>query len=99
MSFLAQIGSIVVLLDTSGRIDHLLSHINTLFKAHVFLPTIDIFILAKDSMSWLLGAGQHTIHVPPYLVERQIWCSYVPIGHECSVTTRGLKWDLGNLHL
>lgn len=86
----------VVLLDTSGRIDHLLSHINTLHKAHNFLENVDVFILAKESISWLLAAGHHTFHIPKELVENEIWCSYVPIAHECNVTTSGFKWNLGN---
>lgn len=86
-----------MLLDISGRIDHILSHINTLFKSHSFMPNVRIYILGKTSVSWLLAAGKHVINIPRAFVDKQLWCSYVPIGQKCIVTTTGLKWDLGKM--
>lgn len=79
----------------SGRIDHILSQINTLHKAANFLVGIDLYLLTKSSLSWLLPAGQHNIRIPDRFVAEQFWCSYVPVGNPCRVTTSGLKWDLG----
>lgn len=90
-----QIVSVVVLLDTSGRIDHIFAHISTLVKAQIFLKNVSIFILSKDSIAWLLNAGEHVIHVPQEFVDKKLWCSFVPIDGKCCVSTTGFKWNLG----
>lgn len=90
-----QIDNIITVLDFSGRIDHILSQINTLHKAVNFLDSINLFLLTKNSLSWLLQPGQHRIHIPDRFVAEQLWCSHVPVGSRCRVTTSGLKWDLG----
>lgn len=84
-----------MLLDTSGRIDHIFAHISTLVKAQVFLENTDIFILSRDCISWVLRAGHHVIHIPKKFVDKQIWCSFVPIDGKCCVSTTGFKWNLG----
>lgn len=80
----------------SGRIDHIMAHINTLYKAHNFLKNKDIYVLSKNSIAWMLAPGKHSILIPKLFVEKEYWCAYVPIGSQCIVTTSGLKWDLGN---
>ncbi|XP_037040872.1 thiamin pyrophosphokinase 1 isoform X2 [Bradysia coprophila] len=90
------IGSVVALLDTSGRIDHIFAHISTLVKAQGFLDNVNIFILSRDSISWLLNVGSHVIHIPQDFVDQQFWCSFVPIDGKCCVSTTGLKWNLDN---
>lgn len=48
-------------------------------------------------MAWVLNAGQHVIHIPQEFVDKQMWCSYVPIDGKCCVSTTGFKWDLGEI--
>lgn len=93
--FRSQIVNVITVLDMSGRIDHILSEINTLHKAANFLNGINLFLLTKNSLSWVLHPGQHSIKIPDRFVAEQFWCSYVPVGSRCRVTTSGLKWDLG----
>lgn len=90
-----RIRSIVTLVDSSGRIDHIMANINTMCKALELLPGgTEVLVVCGESMSWLLEAGEHRIEVPAELVRAQRWCSYVPIAGACTVTTTGFKWDL-----
>lgn len=93
-----QIVNVLTVLDFSGRIDHILSQINTLHKVGSFSSSINCFLLTKNSLAWLLQPGQHTIQIPDRFVTEEYWCSYVPIGSRCRVTTNGLKWDLGEFN-
>jgi hypothetical protein len=51
--------------------------------------------------TFLLVPGRHRIHTNVALRpqdKRRIFCSLVPLGTQCrSVTTKGLRWDLGNV--
>uniref|UniRef100_A0A1I8NHF1 Thiamine pyrophosphokinase n=1 Tax=Musca domestica TaxID=7370 RepID=A0A1I8NHF1_MUSDO len=86
---------IIVLHDTSGRFDQIMSNINTLFTRND--DFCNIYLLGSCSLTWLLRPGKHSIVIPPHLVEEQRWCSLLPIGHEATnVTTKGLKWNLKN---
>lgn len=93
--FDSQIVNILTVLDFSGRIDHILSQINTLHKAIDLIKGTNLYLLTKNSLSWLLQPGQHCIRIPDRFVADQYWCSHVPVGNRCFVTTNGLKWDLG----
>ncbi|XP_055695271.1 thiamin pyrophosphokinase 1 [Lutzomyia longipalpis] len=87
--------NVIALADTSGRVDQIMANINTLFKAHSFAPGIRIFILSRDSLSWLLAPGHHhIIDIPQRFLRQKHWCAIIPIGHKCVVTTKGLKWDM-----
>ncbi|KAJ6633544.1 Thiamine pyrophosphokinase 1 [Pseudolycoriella hygida] len=90
------IDSVVVLQDTSGRIDHIFAHISTLVKARQFIPNVNIYVISQDSISWLLNAGDHVIHIPQEFVDKHLWCSFVPIDGKCCVTTSGFMWNLDN---
>lgn len=85
---------VINIMEFSGRIDHILSQINTLFKANACMSGIDVYLMSKNSLAWLLERGTHTIVVPKIFVEEQRWCAHVPIGEKTIVTTKGLKWDL-----
>lgn len=90
-----QISSIVTLVDSGGRIDHIMANINTMCKALDLLPAgTHVYAMCGESISWLLQPGDHCIEVPSDLVRAQRWCSYVPIGGTCTVTTTGFKWNL-----
>lgn len=84
----------LLLTDFGGRIDQLLSQINTLFKQSN-KENVNIFLRSPDTLAWLLWPGQHEILVPQDYVAKQIWCAYVPMNGRCNVTTTGLKYDLG----
>lgn len=86
-----QIENVLIFTDFSGRIDHTISQINTLFK----MKLDKLYLLSNNTLAWLLLPGKHRISVPQRFVEEQIWCAHIPIGSSCCVTTRGLKWDLG----
>lgn len=92
--FPEQIRQVITVLDHSGRIDHILSQINTLHKADRFLRGIDVFLMTRNSLSWILRPGSHLIRVPERFVQQEYWCSYAPIGSPTKVTTKGLKYDL-----
>lgn len=89
-----QIDFVINIMEFSGRIDHILSQVNTLYKAHSFLRGIDVYLMTKNSLAWLLTPGKHTFNVQPEYVREQRWCSYVPFSGKTLVTTVGLKWDL-----
>lgn len=83
---------ITVVVESSGRIDQVLANINTLFTAQELLKA-PVFLLALESLSFLLPAGRHELRLPIEL--RTDWCSLVPIGAPAAtVTTSGLQWDL-----
>ncbi|XP_073819613.1 thiamine pyrophosphokinase 1 [Musca autumnalis] len=84
---------IIVLHDTSGRFDQIMSNINTLYTRND--DYCNIYLMGSCSLTWLLKPGKHSIVIPAQLVGEQRWCSLLPIGHAASdVTTKGLKWNL-----
>lgn len=88
-----QITNVITVVDTSGRMDQIMANIQTLFRCRELAPEYNVFLLASDSLSWLLGAGKHRICVPEEL--RKKWCALVPVGTKCNkVCTTGLKWNL-----
>lgn len=96
---LSQICHVLTVMDYSGRIDHILAQINSLYKASNFLVGVNVFLLTKNSLSWLLQPGQHHIQIPHQFVHDQRWCSLIPVGNPCRVSTTGLKWDMGEYDL
>jgi thiamine pyrophosphokinase len=83
----------VALVETAGRLDHILANLNALFRARSILQA-PVYQLANNSISWLLSPGIHAITVPESLAKGH--CSLVPIGEPCTrVLTTGLKWNLG----
>lgn len=77
------------------RIDHFLSNINTLYKSAYINK--DIFLLGRNSLTWLLQAGSHRIHVPQTLrlYPEKNYVGFFPLGSACEAcTTTGLKWNI-----
>ncbi|XP_018326599.1 thiamin pyrophosphokinase 1 isoform X2 [Agrilus planipennis] len=87
---------IIVLGDSSGRIDQIMANVNTLFKAKTIVPNSSVYLLGSDSFSWLLSEGYHKISIPVSLSRSKTWCSLVPIGSSSIATTTGLKWNLNS---
>lgn len=83
-----------MIVDSSGRFDQIMANTNTLFKALNFYREVNIFQLAKDSLTWLLNVGTHKITVPDEIKDSSEWCALMPIGSKCRATTTGLKWNL-----
>lgn len=83
----------LLLTDFAGRIDQLLSQINTLFKQSN-IENVNIYLRSRDTLGWILWPGQHEIQVSPEYVAKQVWCGYIPMNGRCNVTTTGLKYDL-----
>lgn len=85
-----QLEFVICICESSGRLDHTLGNINTLHKK----SELPIFLLSSNSLTWLLMPGHHKIHIPEFV--RKCWCSLVPVGHPCMVTSSGLNWNLKN---
>jgi thiamine pyrophosphokinase len=84
---------IIALCETSGRFDQIIANINTLF-IHEQKFDIPVYILSANNLTWLLSFGQHVIHIPQSV--KKLWCSLIPIGSPCNISTTGLKWNLKN---
>jgi len=85
------ITSILAITSLGGRLDHVLSSINTLYQninqMPIFLYDIEV------SLSWVLSKDcDHFVDVGD--LRTSSWCSLVPVGHKCRVSTTGFKWDL-----
>ncbi|XP_076636902.1 thiamine pyrophosphokinase 1-like isoform X1 [Colletes latitarsis] len=89
--------AIYVFVETSGRCDHILANINTLYKSDQYIKDVQIIQIANNSLTWLLKRGFHTINIPNTLVQNSSSCGLFPIGEPTnSITTTGLKWNLNN---
>lgn len=90
-------GLIVVICEVSGRLDQILSQLNTL---HLFEEPI--VLLSSCSATWLLKPGSHEINVSSLMnkdndiLSRDRWLGLIPVGAPTIVTTSGLKWNLNN---
>lgn len=81
------------------RVDHFLSNINTLYKLNSNNGCFkkDIYLLGRNSLTWLLQPGTHRIHVPQSLrlCPEENYVGFFPLGSVCNeCTTTGLKWNL-----
>ncbi|KAL2716942.1 thiamine pyrophosphokinase 1 [Vespula squamosa] len=91
------LNGIFVIVENSGRFDHLLGNINTLYKADKIIQNVQIIQVASDSLTWLLKPGFHRIKIPDMLLQENNWCGLLPIGAPANqITTTGLKWNLDN---
>ncbi|XP_065087216.1 thiamin pyrophosphokinase 1 isoform X2 [Ochlerotatus camptorhynchus] len=90
----SEISRVLVLCESSGRLDQIMANINTLFLAPKILPNAFVFLRSSNSLCWLLPAGVHRINIPSRLVLEHIWCSLMPIGHRAVCSTSGLRWNL-----
>nr|XP_023013653.1 thiamin pyrophosphokinase 1 isoform X2 [Leptinotarsa decemlineata] len=87
--------TVYVIADTCGRFDQIIANINALYKSRNILEKVKLFQLASTSLTWLLCEGHHEINIPLSLRSNREWCSLIPIGFPCNVTTTGLQWNLG----
>jgi len=90
------IDSVVVVCETSGRLDQIMANINTLFKSRKILSDTHVCLFSSNSLTWLLHPGTHVIHIPQ--LSNKKWCGLVPFC-KTQVSTQGLKWNLCNSYL
>eukprot|EP00112_Aurelia_sp_Birch-Aquarium-sp1_P013612 Seg2893.3 transcript_id=Seg2893.3/GoldUCD/mRNA.D3Y31 product="Thiamin pyrophosphokinase 1" protein_id=Seg2893.3/GoldUCD/D3Y31 len=75
-----------------GRLDHVMSNINTLYTASTF-QAIPCYLLSSIQVVCLLQPGSHVINVDTG--HEGDWCGLIPIGAAArNVYTTGLKWNL-----
>lgn len=93
-----KLNGIYVFVDSSGRLDHIIQNINTLFKSDKVLGQhIPVIQIASNSLTWILKPGFHTIIIPKILVQNNSWCGLLPVGPPVNcITTTGLKWNLNH---
>lgn len=89
-----KVRTVVVISQTSGRLDQIMANINTLHRSSKFCSADRILLLSDNSLSFLLPPGKHTIHIPQPLVTRQDWCALIPFRDATLLRTSGLKWNL-----
>lgn len=84
----------VSIVENSGRLDHIMSNINTLLIGADIL-SIPLYQLSSDSVSFILKPGRHKINIDKPTTDQ--WCGLIPIGQPALLTTTGLKWNLGKV--
>lgn len=90
-----QVSAVIALCENTGRLDHILSNLNTLQQAPEMLEDIPLYLLTHDSISWVLHPGRHKIQVDDRVLNHH--CGIIPLGQPAYVTSSGLKWDMGNI--
>lgn len=91
--------TIIVIVETSGRMDQIMANINTLHKFKKINRKFQIFLMSSQGLTWLLEPGKHKIEIPEWIINEKRWCSIIPIGSSANVTTNGLKWDMTERNL
>lgn len=85
--------AVIAVCENTGRLDHILSNLNTLQKARDILGSVPLYLLTHSSISWVLHTGRHRIHVDDRVIDQH--CGLIPLGQPAYVTSSGLKWDMG----
>lgn len=87
-----ELDAILTISRTSGRFDHVMGNLNTLYLAEEMSP-VSVYLISNNSLTWLLKKGKHKIKVHPSFCGKCI--GLIPLGAPCfQVTTTGLKWNL-----
>lgn len=89
-----RIDSIYCVGEFSGRVDHSLSNLHTLYDKN--LADVQILMIAADSLTFLLKPGSNLIAFhksqPIHLIGKH--CGLIPLGEAVRTRTSGLKWNL-----
>lgn len=85
---------IIALCETSGRLDQIMANLETLYHSQK-ISDVPLIEMSSNSLTWLLHAGSHTIHVEDEFVEKNFPCGLIPLSGPTTVTSSGLKWNLG----
>eukprot|EP00116_Pleurobrachia_bachei_P008570 sb/3468832/ len=87
-----QFDVVYVLGSHGGRLDQSLSILNTLYK-HTKSSETPLFLIAPDTLTFVLPPGRHKIYVNTGL--EGSFCGLVPLGEPCrSISTTGLAYNL-----
>jgi thiamine pyrophosphokinase len=78
---------------SGGRLDHEFGLIQSLFEARN-ITSVPVVLVSDFCVTLLLDAGEHTVNVNTGLEGEH--CGLIPIGRPCTVTSKGLKWNLNN---
>lgn len=89
-----RIRTVVVVSQTSGRLDQIMANINTMHRSNKYCSADRILLLSDNSLSFVLQPGKHSIHIPPNLVTKNDWCALIPFREATKLHTTGLKWNL-----
>eukprot|EP00794_Sanderia_malayensis_P003788 gene3788-4311_t len=87
--------AIVCLGGFGGRMDHVMSNLNCLYKASK-IQSKPCYLVSSKNLMCLLQPGSHVLHVNTGFEDD--WCGLIPLG--ClvqKVYTTGLKWNLVEL--
>lgn len=86
-----QIENVYCFCDYTGRLDHALSNLHTLYDE--CLSNVNCYLVSPESLTFLLRKGQNIIYVDDD-VHRGRYCGLIPLAQPVQVTTHGLKWNL-----
>lgn len=76
-----------------------MANIETLFHArNICAAKFQLYLMGSTSMTWLLPKGSHRIYCFNDCSDglQVKYCSLIPLGAPCTLTTEGLKWNLKN---
>lgn len=94
-----QINNVYVFVESSGRLDHIMGNLDTLYKSEKIIEDDKtIILIASNSLTWLLKPGYHIIKIPRVLIEDKSWAGLLPVGSSVkNISSTGLKYNLGNI--
>lgn len=85
--------AIVAFVENTGRFDHIMANIQTLFLAKEFLNGIPVYLISSQCVTWLLEPGQHTIRLGQRDLS-EAHCGLIPMAGPTRAWSSGLKWNL-----
>ena len=87
--------SVYILPAFTGRFDHVLACIDSLYQWNNVRPSIPVFLLSESTLCFLIPAGLSSLEFPAGQEDQ--FCGLVPVGEPAScVTTTGLHWNVTN---
>ena len=87
-----QFSKIYCFCNFSGRLDHALANLHSLYN--ISLRNFCTYIISDESLTFLLRQGANRIFVQSEYCGK--YCGFFPIGKPTLVSTKGLKWNLNN---
>jgi len=86
------VDAVLVFVESSGRLDHIMANIQTLFLAQKFIDKA-VLLISSCNITWLLSPGSHQIKVND-LIDHASHCGLIPMDGQVIATSKGLKWDI-----